>query len=319
MDSTTKHPAILALRFRDAISASGPWRHGVLDFSGETYTDNFGRQWKQFDRTQLDSANQDTLSRDRLLMTLGLTAEELRGKLVLEAGSGAGRFTEQLLAMGAVVVTFDSSEAVQANAAQNANSRALFMRASIYGIPTAPGQFDIVICLGVLQHTPDRRRTVAALAEQVKPGGLLCVDSYRFSVRRLLPSYLMRPVWSRLSAVNQQRLARGYVAAWWPLRRIFRARWARALAWALSPIAPVCYYWAVSANKSDAYLREWAELETHDFLSPRHDMPQTERTFRRILARAGLAKIEVEDLSKARTSDGRTVSGFYAGRARAPA
>src|SRR6187397_1731582 len=38
-----------------------------------------------------------------------------RGRVVLEAGCGAGRFTELLLAGGARVVAFDLSRAVEAN------------------------------------------------------------------------------------------------------------------------------------------------------------------------------------------------------------
>jgi len=312
------HPKIRDLKIASAHSG-GVVRDGVLEFGGEQYTDNFGWQWTQYSSTQNDSANGDSLSRDRLLLTLGLTPEQLEGKLVLEVGCGSGRFTEQLLACGAIVCALDSSVAVRVNAKQNAGDRARFVLASLYEIPFEPRQFDIVVCLGVLQHTPDRRRTMQSLADQVRPGGLLCVDSYRFTLRRLTPSYLMRPLLSRLPPQTLRTLAHRYVDFWWPFRRIFRSRLARGAAWLLSPIAPVLYYWDVSTNRSDEFLKEWAYLETHDFLTPKHDMPQTLGGLRRLARSTGFEKIEVLDLTKCRTADNRTVSGFYVVRALRPA
>lgn len=314
--------APLSLRPEGAVTADGavvaPWRGGTLAFEGETYTDNFGWQWNEFDSTQLDSATGDSMSLDRLLLTLNLDREDLRGKLVLEAGAGAGRFTEQLLACGAIVCAFDASAAIEANQQQNASADALFLRASLYDLPFEPGQFDIVICMGVLQHTPDRTRTITSLARQVRPGGMLCVDSYRFTVRYLTPSYLIgRPLLSRLSPKTIRWLAYAYVDLWWPARKLFRHRWARMLGW-ISPISPVFYYWAVSRNRDDKFLKDWAYLDTHDFISPAHDTPQTAGSFRRAFKKAGLVDIEVQDLSKARTPEGRVVSGFYAARGRAP-
>ncbi len=311
--------AELMLDDRGAVDPDGtvvaPWSRGVLLFKGESYADNFGWQWNAFQRTQFDSSSGDTMTLERMLLTLGLRREDLVDKLILEAGSGAGRFTEQLLACGAIVCTFDASSAVEANQRQNASSRAMFLRASIYEIPFEPGQFDIVLCLGVLQHTPDRARAIRALAKQLAHGGLLCVDSYRFTVRYLLPSYVIgRRLISRLRPQRVRKLARWYVDLWWPARRLFRHRWARALAWVVSPISPVFYYWGVSKNRDDDFLKEWAYLDTHDFLSARHDVPQTRRSFRRLLEGANLVSVVVEDLARARTVDGRIVSGFYAGR-----
>lgn len=308
------HSRIIDLKMRPA-NAGGTIKDGVLQCEGEDYTDNFGWQWTQFSSTQNDSANGDTLSRDRLLLSLGLKAEDLQGKLVLEVGCGSGRFTEQLIAAGAIVCALDASAAVYVNARQNACDRAKFVLASVYSIPFEPRQFDIVLCLGVLQHTPSRRRTINALAEQVRPGGLLCVDSYRFTLRRLTPSYLMRPLFSYLPPRALRSLAHGYVDCWWPFRKIFRSKWSRGAAWLLSPIAPVLYYWSVSTNRADDFLKEWAYLETHDFLSPKHDVPQTLGSLRRLASGTGLKNIEVIDLTKCKTPDNRTVSGFYVVRA----
>jgi len=66
------------------------------------YVDNFGIQWNLFEKTQLDSYTGIPLSRDRLIRCCGPQLfGSLRGKYVLEAGCGAGRFTEVLLDRGA--------------------------------------------------------------------------------------------------------------------------------------------------------------------------------------------------------------------------
>ena len=69
--------------------------------SETNYADAFGEQWKQFRTTQLDSYSKTSISKNRLYRCLG---DEIVQKLqeqdrveVLEAGCGAGRFTEVLL------------------------------------------------------------------------------------------------------------------------------------------------------------------------------------------------------------------------------
>ena len=69
--------------------------------ASENYTSNFGWQWIRFRRTQLDSHSGTTISRDRFLRSTSWTPAQLEGALVLDAGCGAGRFTEVALSLGA--------------------------------------------------------------------------------------------------------------------------------------------------------------------------------------------------------------------------
>ncbi|MCK5171888.1 MAG: class I SAM-dependent methyltransferase, partial [Planctomycetes bacterium] len=57
----------------------------------ENYSANFGFQWNLFKKTQLDSHSGLPISRDRFLNYSGWSPEELKGKLVLDMGCGAGR------------------------------------------------------------------------------------------------------------------------------------------------------------------------------------------------------------------------------------
>src|SRR4030095_4946018 len=51
-------------------------------------------------------------------------------------------------------------------------------QADVRELPVEPRSFDVVVCLGVVQHTPVPEQTIAALAGYVKPGGLLAIDHY---------------------------------------------------------------------------------------------------------------------------------------------
>src|SRR5690606_22398618 len=72
----------------------------------DNYAEGFGYQWNRHRLTQLDSHSGLPISRERLFRASRWTAEELRGRQVLECGSGAGRFTEVLCETGAEVTSF---------------------------------------------------------------------------------------------------------------------------------------------------------------------------------------------------------------------
>ena len=78
---------------------------------------------------------------------------------VLETGCGAGRFTEVLLSLPGVSLTStDLSAAVepnQLNCPQSARHR--IIQCDINALPFRPRQYDVVVCLGVVQHTQKSR------------------------------------------------------------------------------------------------------------------------------------------------------------------
>ena len=120
----------------------------------------------------------------------------LEGKKVLEAGCGAGRFSEVILESGADLYAVDLSEAVEANY-ENCKQYPKYhvCQADILNLPFPPGQFDIVICIGVVQHTPDPEKTMSSLCSQVLPGGMLVLDHYSYDYpvtfsRRILRAIL---------------------------------------------------------------------------------------------------------------------------------
>ena len=152
---------------RWCVASTHRWRNesGISRMISQprNYTASFGLQWNTYRKTQLDSYTKTTLSRDRARRCLGeeCWAELHRCRLsdVLEVGCGAGRFTEILLSTGAFVTSVDLSSAVEANQTnfpQDAHHRIL--QADVCHLPFAPAQYDVVFCLGVVQHTPRPRR-----------------------------------------------------------------------------------------------------------------------------------------------------------------
>jgi SAM-dependent methyltransferase len=99
----------------------------------------------------------------------------------LEVGSGAGRFTQIVLDYTkANLYSIDYSDAVSANYRNNAHhgDRLHLFQASIYEMPFPDNSFDKVFCFGVLQHTPDFKKSVKSLIDKAKPGGEIAVDFY---------------------------------------------------------------------------------------------------------------------------------------------
>lgn len=271
-----------------------PVVRGVARFvPADNYARTFGWQWNRFAETQLDSKNGLGLSEKRLWAETRWP-RDLKGETVLEAGSGAGRFTEVLAPSGARVFTFDYSAAVDANRRSNGGADNVdFAQADITRMPFAPGTFDRVLCIGVLQHTPSPRETLRSLCRAVKPGGHLAVDSY--TVDRLQPlrgKYYLR----RFTA------GRDPEALFRPVEAYFNA-WYAALGLAARVIGPVAHragavvgiadYRAALPDADPKVLREIGLLDTFDHLSPRYDQPQTAETIRGWLQDFGMTDIDV--------------------------
>jgi len=253
------------------VSAGGrryPIRDGIPRFTdSDAYAENFGIQWNLFQKTQLDSYTGVPLSRDRLRHCLGdALFASLRGKRVLEAGCGAGRFTEILLDEGAQVTSIDLSNAVDANARNfPIGEDHVVAQADILKLPFEARQFDVVICLGVLQHTPSTETSIEKLYEQVKPGGWLVVDHYTHQRRwsSLKPVYRQ---WLKRQPQNQvMPIIERMVDRYLPMHRALREFYP---GWfLLCRVSPITTFYRSLPQLSDQLQREFSLLDTHDSLT----------------------------------------------------
>lgn len=238
----------------------------------QNYASSFGLQWNQYRTTQLDSHTGLTISRDRLIRLLGGSLDMLKGKQVLEAGCGAGRFSELLLEAGAHLYAVDLSTAVEANY-KNCSSFPNYSvcQASILELPFAPEQFDIVICIGVIQHTPNPEQTMDALCRQVRPGGLLVIDHYTYGYAATPARRLFRSLLLKLPGKVALPFCSALTAIFWPFHRLFWTLrkipgFGRIRQWFLKT-SPIVDYHDAYPQLGPDLLKIWATLDTHDTLT----------------------------------------------------
>jgi len=259
----------------------------------DNYARGFGLQWNRYRSAQLDSHTGLSLSRDRFFDTSGWTAESLTGLRILEAGCGAGRFTEVVLGAGADLSSMDYSDSVDAvhsTIGQHPNLH--LAQADLYALPFPEAFFDRIFCYGVLQHTPNPRRAFLSLLAHLKPGGRLSMDIYRIRPypNRWNSKYLWRPLTRRLKPETLFRIVQWYIPRWLPLDIALSG--VPLLGAGAACLIP-CWNYTGVFPLSAGQIKEWAILDTFDALSPRYDKPATLGTVRRWFEQAGLTEIEV--------------------------
>jgi SAM-dependent methyltransferase len=202
---------------------------------------------------------------------------DLGGEVILEVGSGSGRFTEQAAGTGATVVSLDYSYAVDANFASNgARSNVLIVQADVFAMPFRPQSFDRVFCFGMLQHTPSPSRAFATLPAVLKAGGSLCADIYKVSFWRTIAQtkYWVRPFTRHMNPDRLYARVQRWVNFMWPLANIIRRLpKGYAINWRLL-VADYSFL-----GLQGQMLKEWSYLDTFDMLAPRYDRPATRETF----------------------------------------
>lgn len=260
------------------------------------YAKAFGLQWRRYQRTQLDSYTGYPISRVRLERCLGAPLASLREKTVLEVGSGAGRFTELLIENCGFLVSIDLSDAVDANLANCGEKEPyLLLQADVNQSPLPHRNFDVVFCLGVIQHTRSPEATIRALADHVRPGGLLVIDHYARATgvkalsRFLTLAYPLRAVLKRLRPELGLKATDLVTAICDPVRKqTCKIPWLDRIACRIFP--SFCYYTSYPELGPDR-IYEWNALDTHDALTDHYKHLRTVREIQDTLQNIGLSDI----------------------------
>jgi SAM-dependent methyltransferase len=134
----------------------------------------YGHQWNRFRiiRTEEDRVTFQNRTR--------LAPESLDGKIILDAGCGMGRYLRIAGESSAkLIVGVDLSRAVvAAHELTRDLPHVSVIRGDLLRLPFAPGTFDQIYSLGVIDHTPDPGAAFRSLARLLKPGGRIAIWVY---------------------------------------------------------------------------------------------------------------------------------------------
>lgn len=101
-----------------------------------------------------------------------------RGRRVLDAGCGHGRYLDLFRRLGAEVVGLDAGRGPEAAGVPTDRPGLSVVQGSVLALPFRDDTFDLVFCDGVIHHTSDPRRAYAELARVARPGGAVYVWVY---------------------------------------------------------------------------------------------------------------------------------------------
>jgi SAM-dependent methyltransferase/uncharacterized protein YbaR (Trm112 family) len=216
----------------------------------------------------------------------GLRDEDLAGKVVLDAGCGSGRLTRQIAEHGATtVIGVDIIDAVDgAFELSRELPNVHIVQGNIFELPLRRRSFDLVWSNGVIHHTPDARGAHEALAQMVKPEGLLYVWVYakRFNPFRFTKDVLDLLRVTRLPEPALLRVSQVFAYVSFGLHALYK------LARKLPPFRPRSR-WAKRTLRRRTV--DELRLTWFDALSPEHDSRHGEREVIGWFERLGFTEI----------------------------
>jgi ubiquinone/menaquinone biosynthesis C-methylase UbiE len=174
----------------------------IQQFWGELYRAAYVKNPEEYAREIfLDLlADLERMFRQRQhLAVVEMPMTDLRGKHVLEVGSGAGAHSALFAGRGAEVDSLDISADRVAATARKLDWVVTDGHFALQGdaeyLPFRDDQFDIVYSNGVLHHTPDTERALREVHRVLRPGGLAAVMLYaKHSFKYWVNLFLVRGV-----------------------------------------------------------------------------------------------------------------------------
>jgi len=145
----------------------------------DEYVKSFSFEWTLHRETQLDSFSGTNESEEIFKAKTGFDLKELNGKIILDVGCGAGRFTEITAKYGGEVIGVDLSFSVD-SAFKNLGFKKNIhiIQVDIFNLPFKEEIFDYIFSIGVLHHTPNPKEAFKQLVKFLKKNGEIAIWVY---------------------------------------------------------------------------------------------------------------------------------------------
>jgi SAM-dependent methyltransferase len=232
----------------------------------DAYADTFSFEWKTFHDVQIDILNATRESETTFSGQTGWSPEDLKGKLVLDAGVGAGRFAEVTSRWGGEVVGVDLSFAVdvaRGNIGERENVH--IVQADLFRLPFRENTFDAMYSIGVLHHTPDTKQAFDALVPLLREKGEFAVFIYAYG-----HYHFFSDLWRKITTRIPDRIVYYLSSLAIPLFYLYKV-----------PVAGLAFRLIFPMSRHPN--PRWRWLDTFDWYTPKfqhkHTWPEVYRWF----------------------------------------
>jgi ubiquinone/menaquinone biosynthesis C-methylase UbiE/uncharacterized protein YbaR (Trm112 family) len=148
----------------------------------ESYSKNFGWQWKKWSKVQFDDENIDkpmmNYTKEMFDAITLLDNQSLEGSVILDMGCGSGRFADIALSKGAIVIALDYSTAVDVAQVNLPHKNLMLIQGDALNLPLKENSIDFCYSIGVLHHTPSPQTGVSEAYKVLKEDGTFALSVY---------------------------------------------------------------------------------------------------------------------------------------------
>lgn len=163
------YPAWFSAHPRFAAWASGDLSRGADVLLVRRFDD----EWREFAQ-MADAERASVFAR---YFDIVPATELVKGRTVLDAGCGSGRWAAEVARRGPRVVALDLGRSIEV-ASKHVDGSAAFVQADVRDLPLAPGSVDLAYSLGVLHHIAETDLALRRIVETVRPGGWSLIYLY---------------------------------------------------------------------------------------------------------------------------------------------